>query len=154
MKLVDKIFAGAIAAVLGLVFLLSGAFVPAQIAVAEPIGDNYYVFSQDKYQSTSTTSKATLLNFYADWCATCNVMEPVLIDLMSEIGYRENISAFRVNIGDSSESPQSKQLASDLGVAQQSTLVVLNSKGEVFKSFLAPVDREILRQAMLAASLT
>ncbi len=154
MKVVDKIFAGAVAAVLGAVFLLSGAFAPAQIASAEPIGDNYYVFSQDKYQTTTKSSKATLLNFYADWCATCNVMEPVLIDLMSEIGYRENISAFRVNIGDSSESPQSKQLASDLGVAQQSTLVVLNSKGKVFKSFLAPVDREILRQAMLAASLT
>ncbi len=120
---------------------------------AVQLSDNYYTFTETKYNELSGKSGATMLNFYADWCASCNAMEPDIIDIFSEIGISRNVSGFRVNFGDNAETQSGKELADSFGIKTQSSVIILTSEGKVFKEFFSIVDRETLRNTLISASL-
>jgi thiol:disulfide interchange protein len=148
----DKIYAIALAVLVVGLFVANSTL--SKQVTEEKLSDNYYTYSNQRFLDTRAEAKATLLNFYADWCASCTYLEPELRELFSEVGVRERIYGFRVPIGDNSETQQSKQVANLYGVKSQSTLVILNSQGKVFKSYIGKVSRQELKTALLAATLT
>jgi thiol:disulfide interchange protein len=130
-----------------------GLFSQTKTTYAEEIiAENYYTFTPERYAEAEANADAILLNFYADWCVTCDQMEPTLINTMSEIGLNENIYAFRVNFGDDAEISEGRELAEKFGIKTQSTYVVLKSDGEAFKTFFNAVDRNKLKSTLTTAA--
>jgi thiol-disulfide isomerase/thioredoxin len=125
-----------------------------QTVEAEQIGECYYTYSPEHFQKSRGESDAVLLNFYATWCASCNQFEPTIKNVMEEIGYSRNVRAYRVNFGDNSENDYGKELAKEYGVTMQTTTVILNGDGEVFKTYFTPVPESELRESLMAATLT
>lgn len=48
------------------------------------------------FADLTNTDKPVLVDFYADWCAPCRAMKPVLEDLKSQMG--EEISIFKIDV--------------------------------------------------------
>lgn len=141
----------AVAGVIGLnSFLVSAT---SKSKSGELLSDNYYVYDTKYFEKNQSRPSATLLNFYASWCSTCNQMEPIIVDVFSEMGLRENVYGYRVNFGDSGETRGGKALADKYKITTQSALVVLNSDGQVFKTFFTPVTAEVLKLTLVSATL-
>jgi thiol:disulfide interchange protein len=142
--------------VAGLVFNFTKVGSGQQIEAAEFISDNYYTYAPDAYQQSRAEGDVVVLNFYADWCATCNAFEPTLKSVMGQMSVdadNGSITAFRVNFGDNKQSQSGKQLAKDFGITTQTTTVILTPDGNVFKTYFTPVSEGELRQSLITASL-
>ncbi len=48
------------------------------------------------FAELTNTEKPVLVDFYADWCAPCRAMKPVLEDLKSQMG--EDVSIFKIDV--------------------------------------------------------
>jgi len=48
------------------------------------------------FDDLTNTDKPVLVDFYADWCAPCRAMKPVLEDLKSQMG--EELSIFKIDV--------------------------------------------------------
>ena len=48
------------------------------------------------FADLTDTEKPVLVDFYADWCAPCRAMKPVLEDLKAQIG--EQVSIFKIDV--------------------------------------------------------
>lgn len=64
-----------------------------------------------------------LLDFYADWCGPCKVMEPLLEEIKQEMGEKIQIKKIDVD--------QDNNIASQYGVMSIPTFVVLKDGQEV-----------------------
>jgi len=48
------------------------------------------------FADLTNTDKPVLVDFYADWCAPCRAMKPVLEDLKAQMG--EDVSIFKIDV--------------------------------------------------------
>ena len=48
------------------------------------------------FADLTNTDKPVLVDFYADWCAPCRAMKPVLEDLKAQMG--EDLSIFKIDV--------------------------------------------------------
>jgi len=48
------------------------------------------------FADLTNTDKPVLVDFYADWCAPCRAMKPVLEDLKVQMG--EELSIFKIDV--------------------------------------------------------
>lgn len=48
------------------------------------------------FAELTNSEKPVLVDFYADWCAPCRAMKPVLEDLKSQLG--ENVTIFKIDV--------------------------------------------------------
>jgi len=48
------------------------------------------------FAELTNSEKPVLVDFYADWCAPCRAMKPVLEDLKSQMG--ENVTIFKIDV--------------------------------------------------------
>lgn len=48
------------------------------------------------FADLTDTDKPVLVDFYADWCAPCRAMKPVLEDLKAQMG--EQVSIFKIDV--------------------------------------------------------
>ena len=48
------------------------------------------------FADLTNTDKPVLVDFYADWCAPCRAMKPVLEDLKSQMG--EDLSIYKIDV--------------------------------------------------------
>ncbi len=48
------------------------------------------------FADLTNTDKPVLVDFYADWCAPCRAMKPVLEDLKAQMG--EELSIYKIDV--------------------------------------------------------
>jgi thioredoxin 1 len=48
------------------------------------------------FAELTNSDKPVLVDFYADWCAPCRAMKPVLEDLKAQLG--EDLSIFKIDV--------------------------------------------------------
>ena len=48
------------------------------------------------FAELTNTDKPVVVDFYADWCAPCRAMKPVLEDLKAQLG--EQVSIFKIDV--------------------------------------------------------
>lgn len=49
-----------------------------------------------RFSDLTDTDKPVLIDFYADWCAPCRAMKPVLDDLKAQMG--DQVSIFKIDV--------------------------------------------------------
>jgi thioredoxin 1 len=79
---------------------------------------NYETGTEWKYEG----QLPAIIDFYADWCAPCKMVAPILEDLALE--YSGKIIVYKVNTEDEQE------LASVFGIQSIPTLLFIPSKGQ------------------------
>lgn len=95
----------------------------------EYLAKNYYAFTKEDYDRLQQEGKPVLLFFYANWCPTCAVQEPIMITAMnSEVS--QGLVALRVNYNDTATDESEKSLAAEFGVTYQHTFVGVTGEGK------------------------
>jgi len=96
----------------------------------DQIVGNYRIYDKQRYERAKSEGKGVLLYFYANWCPTCRVQEPIVEEVFSALVADERVVGFRVNYNDSDTTPDGKELAMQTGVTYQHTFIVLGRDGE------------------------
>jgi thioredoxin 1 len=79
---------------------------------------NYETNKEWKYEGT----KPAIIDFYADWCAPCRQLSPVIEELAKE--YEGKITVYKV------DTEKEKLLSSNLGISGLPTLLFIPVKGD------------------------
>jgi len=96
---------------------------------------NYEENKEWKYEGT----KPAIIDFYADWCAPCRELSPILEEVARE--YDDKIILYKV------DTVKEKELAETLGVTALPTLLYIPSEGKPqVRMGMAP--KESLKQAI------
>jgi thioredoxin 1 len=79
-------------------------------------------------------STPVLIDFYADWCAPCKMMAPILEDVKSKLG--EDVKILKI------DTERNQQLSGMLGIRSIPTLILFKN-GEVVwrQSGVVPADQ-------------
>lgn len=62
------------------------------------------------FADLTNTDKPVLVDFYADWCAPCRAMKPVLEDLKAQLG--DEIAIFKIDVDKNETIAQRYQIRS------------------------------------------
>ena len=95
-----------------------------------------------EYDVAMANEKPTVLEFYADWCSSCQSLAPVVQALHGHYGDRINF--VMVNIDDAQAAAAVKQY----GVTGIPHLLTLTAQGEVQEEFVGRVPGKLLDQAI------
>jgi len=79
---------------------------------------NYEVNKEWKYEG----NKPAIIDFYADWCAPCRQLSPIVEEIARE--YKGKIDVFKV------DTEKEKLLAQKLGITGLPTLLFIPAKGK------------------------
>lgn len=80
-----------------------------------------------------------LLDFYADWCGPCKIMEPIMEELKKEMGDKVKITKIDVD--------QKQEEASKYGVMSIPTYIILKD-GEEKDRFIGATSKENVIQKL------
>ncbi len=94
------------------------------------------------YDQAMADEKPTVLEFYADWCSSCQSMAPVVTELHGHYGDRINF--VMVNIDDAQAAAAVRQY-SVTGIPH---LLTLTAEGEVQEEFVGRVPGKLLDRAI------
>lgn len=86
-------------------------------------------------QEVLNTNKPVLIDFYADWCAPCKRMGPIVESVAEEVS--DNVKVFKVNVD------EENNLAMQYGISSIPTLVFIKN-GEVIRNLVGLRDKEEL----------
>ncbi|MGF1493004.1 MAG: thioredoxin domain-containing protein [Microcoleaceae cyanobacterium] len=103
--------------------------------------------SATPYETALSNGKSTLIEFYANWCTTCQAMAPTLDQLHEE--YNDRINFVMLNVDQPQWAGQVKQYQ----VTGVPHWVVLNSYQDVVFTEVGKVPKQILEQAFDHAAL-
>ncbi len=92
------------------------------------------------YQDAINDRKPTLLEFYADWCTTCQEMAPIINSLESE--YAEKINLVMLNIDD----PQWQEIIEKYRVTGVPQFTFLDANQQIIDSLIGRVPKQIMAQ--------
>ena len=81
------------------------------------------IVQKDEFEKIITESKPTIVDFFATWCAPCQMLAPVLIEL--EKKYGDEVEFYKVNID------ESEDLAIRYGVSSVPTLIFFKNGEEI-----------------------
>lgn len=85
------------------------------------------------------TDKTVLLDFYADWCGPCKMMQPHLDELAEEL--KDEVKIVRINVD------ENKELSTELNIRSLPTLMIIKDKEQKWYH-LGYADKETLKQAL------
>ena len=71
------------------------------------------------------SEKPVLVDFYADWCAPCRAMKPVLEDLKAEMG--DNLTIFKIDVD------KNQMVAERFGIRSIPTLILFKDGEAVWR---------------------
>ena len=77
------------------------------------------------FADLTSTDKPVLVDFYADWCAPCRAMKPVLDDLKAQMG--EQVAIFKIDVD------KNPALANRFGIRSIPTLIVFKNGEPVWR---------------------
>lgn len=95
------------------------------------------------YDQAMASGKPTLVEFYADWCTTCQAMAPTLVALHQRFG--EEVDLVMVNIDD----PQGSNLVARYGVNGVPHLVLAAADGTVAQTWVGEVPYPVLASRLV-----
>jgi thioredoxin 1 len=72
-----------------------------------------------------SSEKPVLIDFYADWCAPCRAMKPVLEDLKTRLG--DHIAVFKIDVD------KNQAIASRFNVTSIPTLMIFKQGASVWR---------------------
>jgi len=95
------------------------------------------------YDIAMANGKPTLLEFYAEWCTTCQAMAPTLEALQQQFGQQMNLVMLDI------DAPQWQQPVEQFQVKGVPHLVLLQADGTVADHFSGEVPRSILMHRLV-----
>jgi thioredoxin 1 len=95
------------------------------------------VLNNNTFEASVKTSRVVLIDFYAEWCGPCKVLEPLLINI--ESSYADNAIVFKVNID------KSPEIATAYDVMSLPTLVVMKDAIEINRLVGMQTENDILK---------
>ncbi|MCA9388524.1 thioredoxin family protein [Candidatus Berkelbacteria bacterium] len=108
---------------------LTGTTVGEKLGLKGTLAANYYLFDADNFQKIKDSDTPYYLNFYANWCPTCAAQAKIDLELFNS--QPDNpVVALRVNTLDTDTDADEEDLAAELGVRFQHTLIFFNAAGE------------------------
>lgn len=90
------------------------------------------------YETAMGNGKPTLIEFYADWCTTCQTMAPTLNSVHQQ--FEPALNRVMLNI----DSPQWKQQVQQFQVTGVPHLALVNADGSIAETFVGKVPQSIL----------
>jgi thiol:disulfide interchange protein len=97
------------------------------ISTYAALGGEIKPYSQAEFNKLAAEGKPILLDFRADWCATCAAQEPVIRELMAQSKYKD-LTRFLIDFD------RDTALLKAYNVPVQSTLIVMTGKHEEGRS--------------------
>lgn len=94
------------------------------------------VTSSNFEEEVLKSDRLVLIDFYADWCGPCKMLEPIVNEFSSE---NEDIKVVRINIDEEAE------LAYSYDIMSIPTLVVIEN-GEESSRVVGVVEKEIIEE--------
>lgn len=128
-----------------LIFLIIGAglvsfsYLRGKEAPKEPSG--VLAVTDENFQKTvveASHSRPVLVDFYADWCFPCKLLDPTIQELAKDFGSRAVIGKVDT---------QKNMLARRFQVNRIPAIFIIRN-GEVKERFVGPVDKETLAKAL------
>ncbi|HNE28884.1 MAG TPA: thioredoxin [Saprospiraceae bacterium] len=71
------------------------------------------------------SDRPVLIDFYADWCAPCRAMKPVLDDVKARLG--ENVNIYKIDVD------KNQALAARFNIRSIPTLMIFNKGNAVWR---------------------
>lgn len=99
------------------------------------------------YDDAIANSKPTFIEFYADWCTTCQSMSPIVKEIKNK--YDQKINFVMINI-DNSENNQLIKQYQVTGVPQWN---FLDSNGKNIDNLIGKVPKKILESMFLKTNV-
>ncbi len=93
--------------------------------------------NDDDFQETIEKYPLVLVDFWADWCGPCKMMEPILEDLAEE--YQGEVVIAKMNVD------QNQQVPGQFGVSSIPTLVLFKN-GERVDRMIGALQKQQLKQ--------
>lgn len=98
------------------------------------------------YEVAATNGKPTLIEFYADWCSTCQSLAPSLNNLHQKYG--ENVNFVMLNVDDPMWSKQIK----NYGANSIPYLVFLSAEREVKEVLVGKPPERVIEPILISLS--
>lgn len=77
------------------------------------------------FAELTNTEKPVLVDFYADWCAPCRAMKPVLEDLKAQMG--ETLDIYKIDVD------KNQMIAERFGIRSIPTLILFKNGEPVWR---------------------
>ena len=90
--------------------------------------NSYRDFNFEEYTNELSSGKYVVLDFYSDWCPSCNNEDEILEENFNTL---KNIVIFKVNHGDSQTSENEEMIAEQFEVTTRDTGIVLKDGVEI-----------------------
>ncbi|MBV5282100.1 MAG: thioredoxin [Paludibacter sp.] len=117
-------------------FLLLSAYARVKMKNLPKVADHTNILTlTDKNFQQQTKNKVVLVDFWAEWCAPCKMMAPVLNDVADEL--TENAYVGKLNI------EQYQSMAQQFNVRSIPTLIIFKNGKEV-KRFVGIKQKDFL----------
>lgn len=99
------------------------------------------------YQEAIANKKPTLIEFYADWCTTCQSMSPILKDLKAS--HAQEVNFVMINI----DYPENNQLIRKYQVTGVPQWNILDSQGKVKETLAGKIPKSVLESILFSKNL-
>ena len=95
--------------------------------------------SDKEFKDFIEKSNVALIDFYADWCAPCHVIKPVMEELSEELEGKAEFGKIDVD--------KNKERATEFGIMSIPTLLIF-SKGKLVDRLTGAVPKEIIKERL------
>jgi thioredoxin 1 len=98
---------------------------------------NLINLNKESFEKATSSTKTTLVDFWAPWCGPCKSLGPILDELSQEIP--EKVDIYKVNVDDNTE------LAQEHGVQSIPTILVYKN-GSLSQTLVGLKSKEELKE--------